>query len=186
MNTTGIEELLEKYYEGLTSLEEETQLMEFFLGSDIPPRLAVHAEHFRYLHLSGKEEIGDPEFVSKVLDRLEISGTSSLGSNSRRWIYVTSLAATLLLLAGILFTFRYDIVSKLTAKRLSEQYTSPETAYAEATKALLLVSVNFNAGLDQISGITKFNKGLESMEPFSKYSKFQPITFNPGEQKIHQ
>ncbi|MBC7919626.1 MAG: HEAT repeat domain-containing protein [Ferruginibacter sp.] len=44
-----IDRLLEKYYEGETSLEEEKQLREFFGGDSIPPHLQSPAATFRYL-----------------------------------------------------------------------------------------------------------------------------------------
>jgi hypothetical protein len=44
-----IENLLEKYYEGETSLEEEKQLREFFQGNGVPDHLESHAAQFRFL-----------------------------------------------------------------------------------------------------------------------------------------
>jgi hypothetical protein len=43
-----IEKLLEKYYEGETSLEEERELKEFFQGNEIPVHLQSHAAQFTY------------------------------------------------------------------------------------------------------------------------------------------
>jgi len=183
MNITGIEELIEKYYEGETSLKEEALLMDFFLGDDIPPHLAVHAEHFRLLNMIRKEEIHDPDFDRKVIENPGTITRYPLNITPRRFIYLTSLVASVLLLAGLLITFRHDIMKNLTTKRLSEQYTSPETAYAAATKALLLVSVNLNSGLDHISRIDNFGRGVKSIEPFSKFSKYQPLKINQAERK---
>ena len=43
-----IEELLRKYYEGETTVEEEKQLRAFFQNRDIPAHLESHAAQFRY------------------------------------------------------------------------------------------------------------------------------------------
>lgn len=44
-----IEELLEKYYNGEASLEEETQLQDFFQGEEIPDHLKSHQAEFDFL-----------------------------------------------------------------------------------------------------------------------------------------
>lgn len=43
-----IEKLLERYYEGETSLAEEKQLRQFFQQDNLPAHLKTHAEQFRY------------------------------------------------------------------------------------------------------------------------------------------
>lgn len=43
-----IDKLLERYYEGETSLDEEKQLRQFFQQETIPPHLQQHAGQFRY------------------------------------------------------------------------------------------------------------------------------------------
>lgn len=49
MNTEKIEQLLEKYFEGETSLEEEKQLRTFFRKDDIPDRLKSYRGQFGYI-----------------------------------------------------------------------------------------------------------------------------------------
>ncbi len=51
----NIEKLLERYYEGETSLEEEKQLREFFRQETIPAHLQPHAGPFRYFANARKE-----------------------------------------------------------------------------------------------------------------------------------
>ncbi|MFN8346374.1 MAG: HEAT repeat domain-containing protein [Spirosomataceae bacterium] len=45
----AIEKLLDKYYEGETTTEEERELRDFFQQDNIPPQLQLYAEQFRYL-----------------------------------------------------------------------------------------------------------------------------------------
>lgn len=44
-----IERLIDKYYNGETSLEEEKQLQSFFLGEVVPDHLKTYQEQFRHL-----------------------------------------------------------------------------------------------------------------------------------------
>ena len=48
MDSKQIEQLLEKYWNTETSLEEEQQLRDFFRGESIPEALKETAELFRY------------------------------------------------------------------------------------------------------------------------------------------
>lgn len=52
----AIEKLLDKYYEGETSLEEERELRDFFQQDNIPHHLQLHAEQFRYFTKSRKQQ----------------------------------------------------------------------------------------------------------------------------------
>jgi len=49
MKNEKIERLLEKYFEGGTSVEEEKQLRAFFRGEEIPDHLQSYAAQFRYM-----------------------------------------------------------------------------------------------------------------------------------------
>lgn len=52
----NIEDILEKYYNGETTLEEEKYLRLFFQNNDIPAHLQSHAAQFRYFAKAGKEQ----------------------------------------------------------------------------------------------------------------------------------
>lgn len=48
MDTERIKKLIEKFYEGQTSLEEEQQLRQYFQRDDIPGELQHHVDYFRF------------------------------------------------------------------------------------------------------------------------------------------
>ncbi len=60
-----IDKLLEKYYNGETSLEEEKQLKRFFQKSDFPAHLQAHAAQFQYFS-EAKEEQPSVKFNSQL------------------------------------------------------------------------------------------------------------------------
>ena len=51
-----IEKLLEKYYDGETSLEEERALKQFFQSGEVPEHLQSHAAQFGYFASARKEQ----------------------------------------------------------------------------------------------------------------------------------
>ena len=190
MNIREIEVLLEKFYEGGTTPAEERQLRDFFTREAIPPHLVVDADIFRYYEQAGKEELPDPEFENYFLAEIDETPTISMYSRRRQFFFLTGIAAAILLLAGIVFTFRNDVFL-----RSSKNSIKTEIAYQQAKNALAMLSANFNAGLDQAQklenfqrGLNKvqklqaFQKGIDQMNKFSKFYQYQQIIINPGDQ----
>lgn len=79
MNTEKIERLLEKYFEGTSTLQEEAQLREYFRNEDIPDRLKSYRNQFLYAGEMGQSEPGDSfDPLAKINnEKGEVSPTSS-------------------------------------------------------------------------------------------------------------
>lgn len=65
----AIETLLERYYEGETSLEEENVLRQFFQNEDLPAHLKSHAAQFRYFS-DVRNQHPSPSFNSQLIEKL--------------------------------------------------------------------------------------------------------------------
>lgn len=65
----AIEELLERYYEGETTLEEEKQLRQFFQKEAIPAHLQRHAAQFRYF-AEARNQHPSAAFTSQLATKL--------------------------------------------------------------------------------------------------------------------
>jgi hypothetical protein len=72
-----IEKLLERYYEGETSLEEEKALRDFFAGNLVPEHLQSHAAQFRFLNEARAEQA--PKESEDWLTELETAPKPSAG-----------------------------------------------------------------------------------------------------------
>jgi len=181
MNTTEIKKLIEKYFEGETTQAEEVLIRDFFLNEKVPPDLAIYADLFGYFSDTGKDEISNPDFEQRFLSQINETPVIPLAPERRQIYYITSIAAGILLLYGLIFTFRHDIIKNPGNHQLKDTYTTPSAAYIAAKKALLMVSVNLNTGLDQVQKLQSFQKGMEKIETFSQFYKFQQIIINPDE-----
>ena len=62
-----MEQLLERYWSGETSLEEENILRAFFSQKDIPASLLPYRDIFVYQAVSKSEEVLDSDFDDKIL-----------------------------------------------------------------------------------------------------------------------
>ncbi len=83
-----IEDLLERYFEGTTSCEEEKELRRFFCGRNVPEHLEMYSSFFASLDRESKE------FHKKQLPKKS--------SFRHRLIYsIGGIAAGLLLIIGI-------------------------------------------------------------------------------------
>ena len=81
MDCKYIEQLLERYWQCETSLEEEAQLRAFFNGSDVPEHLLRYKDLFVYQQLQQEVGVG-ADFDARVLaegnrtaKRLQKAGT---------------------------------------------------------------------------------------------------------------
>ena len=161
MNLKEIEVLLKKFYDGESSLEEERCLRQYFNQETIPGYLMSHRQQFLYYQLAG--EIIPPNLKSEagLFQLIEKQKDHRKNINKRRIYYLVSgIAASLLIFIGVYF--QYIANDKKSEYEIENTYEDPEKAYAEAKKALLLVSEKFNAGVQD------FNK-------FSTFSQYQEL-----------
>lgn len=163
MNLKEIEDLLKKYYEGATTLEEEKCLKNYFNNENVPDYLYLHKEQFRFYEYAQAE---DPS-QRKGNTEKEISNLINNENINRRYakkrrIYYTisGIAASILIFLGVYFQFIAN--NNNSEYTIENTYEDPEKAYAEAKKALMLVSEKLNAGVQD------FNK-------FSTFSQYQEL-----------
>ena len=133
-----IEALLERYYDAQTSEAEEQRLKDFFLHEEVPAHLQAEKEMFLQLQVSAVPE-GLEERLSQSIDRW--------GKKHRtlRLQWIGSIAASLLLLFGAGWY--------LQEPPRKDTCATPEEAYAEAQKALVMFSTALNKGMRQMDAL---------------------------------
>lgn len=163
MKEEKLQELLEKYFSGDTSIEEEKSLREYFAGDDILPGYDTEREIF-YGYSSVSKAIPavseDLELrILSTIDKYEMENQRK-GFNMR-YMALSGIAATILILVGSYFFF----ISKAEP---ADTFTDPVIAYAETMKILNDVSVKLNKGTSALKTINKINtaaqKSIESID----------------------
>ena len=103
-----LKELLEKYYNGDTSVEEELSLKEYFSGDEVHPGYEAEKEIFRLY--SASEEITAPDDGLEARIKLAIDHLEEHQSKQtpviRRYT-VMSIAAALLILVASYFMLKH-------------------------------------------------------------------------------
>jgi hypothetical protein len=163
MKSEEIKRLLEKYYEGESTVEEEVYLKNFFSLGDIPEDLINEKEIFSYFLKSAIVPEPSLVFEKKIIAALDSIGEVSLNQKRRRAFGIfTSIAAVILILIGSYFFFIHKSEPRDT-------FSDPEIAYAETMKILYGVSIRLNKGtqaLDRMSSMQEVTR--QSLETINK------------------
>ena len=134
-----MKQLLEKFYDGMTTEQEELTLKKFFQGDDVPDSLLREKELF--LQLTANRMTVPPnleEHLSRKIDEWERA--SQPRTFQLRWIGGIAASVVILLTIGSLLPI-WNPTPKDTC-------ASVEEAYLVAQKALTLFSTSVNKGLD--------------------------------------
>lgn len=158
IKTEDIKRLLARYYDGLTTEEEENTLRTYFNSKDIDANLKEESFFFTALQ---SPECPTPAGMEERLNR-QISQWNTLEVTTRRTIrhinlrWVVGIAASLLLLfaAGAIV---YQNENK-SPQAEQDTYANTTDAYAETSRALLKFSRSLNKGIDAAENITNKTK----------------------------
>ncbi len=162
MNSRQTENLLERYFNGETSLEDEKNLREFFQKKDIPPHLLSLKAQFEYFSDEHDHNYLDESFDNKILNEISKEDKLQIRHTRRRFLYTASgIAASILIILSIFFKF-----DPLTSK-VEDTFSDPMAAYLETKKALLFVAETFNKGAEPISKVAKFDDGVQQLSKLS-------------------
>ncbi|MEM9918242.1 MAG: hypothetical protein AAF990_09120 [Bacteroidota bacterium] len=147
MDYNLITALLEKYWEGNTSLEEEQQLRAYFNGADVAPELLPYQPLFQFFKEEKQAEL-PADFESRLSKQLQVPVRPI-----RRVLYrrLASAAAILLLaFVGLWMMMPAESAKKETAGVDWSKYecANPEDCLEQVQTALLLVSGKLNKGTD--------------------------------------
>lgn len=166
MNLHEIEKLLEKYFEGDTSLSEEQQLRHFFASGNVPERWKNLEGYFRFIAREQDQQLLDSGFDDKVMSAIRENKLAAIVDLRRPWIYwISGVAAGILILIAVFVKF--DPFSG----SIGDTYKDPQTAYVETRKILLYVSAKFNKGTSRLEPVTALETGLKELKPVAVFNK---------------
>jgi len=155
MKTEGITRLLEKYYKGESSEDEELILRRFFDSEDIADEFATEKIMFRFY--SDHAEVPEPSegFEQRIISAIDSEEDKSgfKHQRNRRLVY-SGIAAGLLILIGsyLFFINKYEP---------GDTFSNTEIAYAETMKILYSVSSKLNQGTESLRVVGKLDDAAE-------------------------
>lgn len=163
MDSNKINELLNKYWNCETSLEEEQQLKQYFQGKNIPDQLKETATLFHYFNESKNKSLDDKAFDEKVLQQAHApkSKVVKLFYNSMR------IAAGIVVLMVAVWLVRTEI-RQTTPPEVVDTYDDPKLAFEETKKALMMISKSFGTAEEKAKKIKMFNEAQEEIQKDTK------------------
>jgi len=161
-----IENLLNRYIEGESSLKEEALLKEYFSQPDLPPEQREMQEMFRYFVFAEKEAAPDFNIADELNAIIENESVRKSGSRLRLlYAWVGSAAAVLIISFGI-----YHFIEKPETV-LKDTYKDPKLAYLETKRALLMVSNVMNRNTANLKYLAKVDESFNHMNKISEIDK---------------
>lgn len=160
MDSKKIEELLNKYWNCETSLEEEQQLKEYFRGEAVPDPLKDTQALFRYFDEHKKKSLNDGTFEKSIMEKLQPAKKGKVATllfNSMR------IAAGIAVLM-VAFWFVRTEVRKSTPQEIVDTYDDPKLAFEETKKALMMISKSFGTAEKQTKKINLFNEAQKEIQ----------------------
>lgn len=137
MESSRIEKLLDAYFEGNTSLEEEAVLQDYFINYPVADHLLQYKPIFVGLEAARREQ------SSREFQLPEMQASKSY----KPWRY--AIAAILVIALGIGVFFN-------SQSRLSQEEVEALAAFENSKKAMFFLSEKFNKGTEQLSYVEEF------------------------------
>jgi hypothetical protein len=144
MELNRIENIIEKYFQGETTIAEEKELKEYFSSPDVAQHLEQYKPMFGYF-----SQVKEQKSTQEI----------PLQSKKRNVAWL-SIAASVVVLLGI-GTFMYvseKNTSPVVAQSELGTYDNPEEALAATQKALAMLSNNVNVGIESVQYIQEYEQ----------------------------
>lgn len=141
MELDRIENLIEKYFEGETTIAEEKELQTYFSSEDVAQHLDQYKAMFGYF-ASAKEQ----KFEQKIPFLAK--------KRNLAWL---SIAASIVVLLGMFTFYNYN----MSQNQDLGTYDDPQKAFEETQKALNLLSKNVNVGVQSMEYVNEYQESKE-------------------------
>jgi hypothetical protein len=142
MELHKVEKLLEHYFEGNSSTDDEKLLKDYFSSPNVAQHLKQYQPLFGYFQ-EAKQETFTQQLPLKTKKR-----------NSVKWLGVAASLAVLIGAGLYLYTnnARENQVEGLGT------FDNPKIAFQETQKALQLLSTNVNVGIESVKYVNEYQK----------------------------
>jgi hypothetical protein len=144
MESAQIEQLLNKYLEGNTSIAEERELKAYFSSNNVALHLLPYKEMFGYF---------------KNQEEIQFTKTLPLQPRKRNVVKWIGVAASFVILFG---TALFYMNSNGTNEDLGT-YDDPEIALIETQKALEMLSENVSYGVESVAVLQEYNESKKTI-----------------------
>ena len=144
MEFNKIEDLLEKYFQGETTIAEEKELKAYFSSPNVAQHLEQYKPMFGYFS-QVKEQKSTQEIPLQTKKR------------NVAWLSIAASAVVLLGIGTYFYTSEKNTAPVVAQSELGT-YDNPEEALVATQKALALLSNNVNVGIESVQYIKEYEE----------------------------
>lgn len=170
MERKHIAALLEKFWAGETSLEEEKELRLYFLQDDVPQEWKKEAAYFRFLDMQLMAQSPSDE---EILASIESNEKEVYPRNNQIFLTIGNLgkvAAVVVIVALATFFLKQDYEEKREKidPLVEGTIEDPQKAFEETKKALMLVSQQLNKGKKHAQKLGAFEDAQQKVKKLER------------------
>lgn len=161
MEINKIKKLLQRYFDGVSSADEEKILSDYFQSDKIDEELSEYRIFFTGIaELSGQSHKSDIE--EEIMDF--ILEHESQEKSRYRWLWqtVTGIAASILIVLGGILLYEQQ------KQPFDDTFKNPDEAYVYAEKTLQYVAGKYVSGFAQLTKVEKYNDGIHQLDRMVK------------------
>ncbi|KAF2330266.1 hypothetical protein [Flavobacterium daemonense] len=144
MELDKIENILEKYFQGETTIAEEKELKEYFSSPNVAQHLEQYQPMFGYFSQATQQK-STQEIPLQTKKR------------NVAWLSIAASAVVLLGIGTYFFTSQEKTAPAVAQSELGT-YDNPEEALKATQKALALLSNNVNVGIGSVQYINEYEQ----------------------------
>ena len=159
MDSKHIEELLEKYWNAETTLEQEEELRVFFQSSNIPENLSETATLFRYFENEKSRKLNE-KFDADVTKQLQQRQGGKIVPMTD-WFRMARVAAGIIVVVAAIFLIGKGVRKN---QEIPDTQSDPKLAFEETKKALMMISKNFHKAQKEASMINLLNEAEQTIQ----------------------
>jgi hypothetical protein len=164
MDYDRIKNLLNKYYDGDSSLKEEREIFKFFEQKDNSSEFIIEKQMFETFKRNSKESSPPKSLNDDILGLIEAKDRNTFISKYNHLTkWTIGIAASLLLFVGV------NILFDTKSNEMVDTFSNEEQAYVATKHILCYVASVMNEEMSTLSGISHVNNGLESMKKLQKF-----------------
>ena len=169
MDSKEIGQLLEKYWNCETSLEEEQALRNYFNGPAVPDQLKDAAELFRFFESERKRALSENfdqdimRSVKKTERKTKIVSLAYRQAGMVRWVQVARIAAGVLVMVAATYYVRNEVLKSKDTAQVVDTFSDPKDALEETKKALMMISKSFGKAKEGAGKINLFNEAEQKI-----------------------
>ncbi|MDX1686063.1 MAG: hypothetical protein R3275_12570 [Saprospiraceae bacterium] len=157
-----LSDLVEKFWSGETTRDEEEYLYELLSDQDdLDDELVGVRNYLSYTDQQGETVSLDEEFTREVISEIKALERPSI--RKFKWL---SVAASLILVISLCLWFddQYSLITSEKEVVVSDTFDDPEMAFQEVKKVMMLLSSNMGQGVEHTGLLGEFYQVKNKLE----------------------